>query len=111
MQTLEEVCKGAGWVAHSFVLMKNHYHLLIETLRPTLVKGMQYLNSTCTGGITCGTRSSGICFEGDYKVAQKLGLQTRGGMSHGITQIARRLDEDGKLKKKWKMLLISQNVA
>ena len=33
-------------------------------------------------------------------LAQKLGLQTRGGMSHGITQIARRLDEDGKLEKK-----------
>ena len=44
-------------------------------------------------------------------LAQKLGLQTRGGMSHGTTQIARRLDEGGKLEKKWKMLLSSQNVA
>ncbi len=46
IKTLEETCLSAGWVVHSFVYMKNHYHLLIETQRKTLVKGMQYLNST-----------------------------------------------------------------
>ncbi|MDD2708917.1 MAG: hypothetical protein PHV34_13105 [Verrucomicrobiae bacterium] len=35
-------------MVHGFVLMENHYHLLVETSRATLVKGMQYLNSTCT---------------------------------------------------------------
>ncbi len=48
IKTLEETCLSAGWVVHSFVFMKNHYHLLIETQRKTLVKGMQYLNSTYT---------------------------------------------------------------
>jgi putative transposase len=48
LATLAETCKTAGWVVHSFVLMPNHYHLLIETIRPTLVKGMQWLNSTYT---------------------------------------------------------------
>ena len=48
LKTLEETCESAGWVAHSFVFMPNHYHLLVETLRPTLVKRMQYLNSTFT---------------------------------------------------------------
>ncbi len=45
MMTLAETAGSAGWAVHSFVLMGNHYHLLIETQRPTLVKGMQYLNS------------------------------------------------------------------
>ena len=48
LKTLGEACVSWGWKAHGFVLMGNHYHLLIETMRPTLVKGMQYLNSTYT---------------------------------------------------------------
>jgi hypothetical protein len=44
-------------------------------------------------------------------LAQKLALQTRGGMSHGITLISRRLEKDFRLKKKWKTLQRSQNVA
>jgi REP element-mobilizing transposase RayT len=41
LETLGEGCESAGWVTHSFVFMPNHYHLLLETPRPTLVKGMQ----------------------------------------------------------------------
>jgi len=48
LKILTETCESSGWVVHSFVLMRNHYHLLIETARPNLVKGMQYLNSTYT---------------------------------------------------------------
>jgi putative transposase len=48
VRTLGEAAESAGWVLHSFVLMPNHYHLLVETLRPTLVKGMQWLNATYT---------------------------------------------------------------
>ena len=45
LKTLEETCVSSGWNAHSFILISNHYHLLIETMWPTLGKGMQYLNS------------------------------------------------------------------
>ncbi|MCC7517688.1 MAG: transposase [Verrucomicrobiae bacterium] len=48
LDTLAETCRSAGWAVHSFVFMPNHDHLLIETRRPTLVKGMQWLNSTST---------------------------------------------------------------
>ena len=34
MRTLAETCESAGWVVHSFVLMPNHYHLLISTRFP-----------------------------------------------------------------------------
>lgn len=27
MKTLAETCESSGWMAHSFVLMGNHYHL------------------------------------------------------------------------------------
>ncbi len=32
------------WRVHAFVLMTNHYHLLIETPEPTLARGMQKLD-------------------------------------------------------------------
>ncbi len=67
MKTLEEACLSAGWVIHSFVLMNNHYHLLIETLRPTLVKGMQYLNSTYTRRYNVRHKTFGHLFQGRYK--------------------------------------------
>ncbi|MCK9589516.1 MAG: transposase [Terrimicrobiaceae bacterium] len=67
LKTLEETCVSSGWQAHSFVLMGNHYHLLIETTRPTLVKGMQYLNSTYTARYNARHKTRGHLFQGRYK--------------------------------------------
>ncbi|WP_187357947.1 transposase [Pontiella desulfatans] len=36
LSTLQEVCEQAGWIVHAYVLMSNHYHLLLET--PVLSK-------------------------------------------------------------------------
>ena len=67
LKTLQETCASAGWAVHSFVLMGNHYHLLIETQRPTLVKGMQYLNSTYTQRYNVRFKTRGHLFQGRYK--------------------------------------------
>ena len=67
LKTLGETCRSAGWHAHSFVLMRNHYHLLVETRRATLVKGMQYLNSTYTRRYNVRHRKWGRLFAGRYK--------------------------------------------
>ena len=67
LKMLEETCKASGWWVHSFVLMNNHYHLLIETSRPTLVKGMQYLNSTYTRRYNARHKTFGHLFQGRYK--------------------------------------------
>lgn len=32
------------WILHAWVLMRNHYHLLIETPKVTLSKGVKSLN-------------------------------------------------------------------
>ncbi len=37
LATLEEMCGRTGIVVHSYVLMSNHYHLLIETPEANLV--------------------------------------------------------------------------
>ena len=36
------------WRCHAYCLMDNHYYLLIETLLPTLSKGMRHLNGSYT---------------------------------------------------------------
>ena len=41
LDTLGSVCDRTGWRVHAFVLMGNHYHLLIETPEANLVAGMR----------------------------------------------------------------------
>jgi REP element-mobilizing transposase RayT len=67
LATLAETCRASGWMVHSFVLMPNHYHLLIETTRATLVKGMQWLNSTYTLRYNARHKQRGHLFQGRYK--------------------------------------------
>ena len=37
LDTLDEACVRTGWRIHAFVLMGNHYHLLVETPEANLV--------------------------------------------------------------------------
>ena len=43
---LFEACRKSGWVLHAFVIMRNHYHLALETPEGNLVAGMQWLQAT-----------------------------------------------------------------
>ena len=44
--TLAEVVESSGWVMYAWVLMSNHFHLLLETPEPNLVTGMKWLLGT-----------------------------------------------------------------
>ena len=48
LDTLDEGCGKAGWRVHAYVLMGNHYHLLLETPEGNLVAGMKWLQGTYT---------------------------------------------------------------
>lgn len=43
VSTLAEGCQKTGWQIHSFCLMSNHFHLVIETPNANLVAGMKWL--------------------------------------------------------------------
>ena len=73
LKTLGETAQSAGWSVHSYVLMRNHYHLLIETHRPTLVRGMQFLNSTYTLRYNRRHKLRGHLFQGRYKALRIIG--------------------------------------
>src|SRR2546425_12026798 len=46
LKTLAEACQKTGWQAHAYCLMRNHYHLVLETPNGHLVAGMAGLQST-----------------------------------------------------------------
>jgi REP element-mobilizing transposase RayT len=50
LKRLEEVCGSCGWRVHAWVLMGNHFHLLLETPLPNLVTGMKWLLGTFSQG-------------------------------------------------------------
>ena len=63
LTTLSEVVERYRWIVHAYCLMRNHYHLLVETPERNLSSGMRQLNMVCTASAsTHGTRRSGICF-------------------------------------------------
>ena len=43
-----EVVKRFNWLCHAYCLMDNHYHLLVETLKGNLSRGMRHLNGVYT---------------------------------------------------------------
>lgn len=64
---LWEACKKSGWVLHAFVIMRNHYHLAIETPAGNLVRGMQWLQSTFATRFNRLRSERGHLFQGRYK--------------------------------------------
>ena len=64
-QTLREA--GTGWRVHAWVLMSNHYHLMVETPEANLVAGMRWLQNTYTRRHNCRHRLWGRLFGDRYK--------------------------------------------
>jgi len=67
LDTLEEACGRCGWRVHAFVLMGNHYHLLLETPEPNLVAGMKWLQGTYTQRFNSRHKQWGHLLQGRYK--------------------------------------------
>jgi len=40
LEVLDQTAERFNWLCHAYCLMTNHYHLLIETVDPTLSRGM-----------------------------------------------------------------------
>lgn len=64
---LFQACEKAGWVLHAYVVMRNHYHLALETPRGNLVSGMQWFQSTFANRFNRLRHQRGHLFQGRYK--------------------------------------------
>ena len=67
VKNLGRVCERFGWRVWAWCLMTNHYHLLVETLRPTLSKGMREINGVYTQGFNRRHGRVGHILQGRYK--------------------------------------------
>ncbi|MDP3849584.1 MAG: transposase [Luteolibacter sp.] len=67
LHRLGQVCESHGWLIHAWVLMGNHFHLLLETPQPNLVSGMKWLLSTYSQGWNRARMRRGHVFQGRYK--------------------------------------------
>ena len=64
---LFEVCERMGWRLHAFVIMRNHYHLAVETPRANLAEGMHWLQGTFAMRFNRFRGERGHLFQGRYQ--------------------------------------------
>ena len=64
---LKEAQEKYGYVLHCYVLMNNHYHLILETPEANLSRVMHYINGSYTNYINIKRKRSGHLFQGRYK--------------------------------------------
>ncbi len=64
---LGQVCTRMHWICHAYCLLDNHYHLVIETPKPNLSRGMRQLNGVYTQTFNRRHDRVGHVFQGRYK--------------------------------------------
>lgn len=79
-RTLGEAAERFDWCVHAYVVMRNHFHLAVETNEPNLSEGMKWLQGTWTRRFNSLRSQSGRPFQGRYKAL----LVARG---HSLAQV------------------------
>lgn len=67
LQYVAEAKKKYGIQIHGYVLMTNHYHLIIETPKANLGRAMHHINSSYTIYLNRKRNRAGHLFQGRYK--------------------------------------------
>lgn len=67
-----------GWRVHAWVLMGNHFHVLLETPEPNLVAGMKWVLGVFSQGWNRRRGRRGHVFQGRYKAVVVNGEATDG---------------------------------
>ena len=78
LHRLGQFCESHGWKVHAWVLMGNHFHLLLETPEPTLVSGMKWLLSAYSQGWNRAHMRRGHVFQGRYKAVPVIASDSAG---------------------------------
>lgn len=78
---LGEAAARFGWRLHAYVVMRNHFHLAVETPKPNLSLGMKWLQGTWAIRFNRFHGEAGRPFQGRYKA-----LHVEPG--HALAQVA-----------------------
>ena len=76
LSTLAETCAKTSWQIHAWALMRNHFHIVIETPEPNLVAGMKWLLGVYTKRFNIRHKICGHVFAGRYKALPVDGSRT-----------------------------------
>jgi REP element-mobilizing transposase RayT len=76
LKTLGQACEKTDWQVHAWCLMRNHFHLVVETPRANLVAGMKWLLGTYTMRFNHRHRLFGHLFSGRYRALPVDGSHT-----------------------------------
>ena len=64
---LDFCCTAYGAVMHAYVLMNNHYHIILETPRANLTKVIHYLNASYAAYFNTKRKRVGPLYQSRYK--------------------------------------------
>jgi len=78
---LDQTCRRTGWRVQAYVIMRNHFHLAVETPEPNLSVGMKWLQGTWANRFNRYRGQVGRPFQGRYKA-----LHVEPG--HALAQVA-----------------------
>lgn len=67
LEYVDEARGKFGIILHGYVLMTNHYHLIVETPERNLSRVMHHINSSYTTYINVKKKRSGHLFQGRFK--------------------------------------------
>ena len=67
LQYIDEARDKYRFILHAYVMMGNHYHLIIETPEGNLSRIMHYINSSYTTYTNVKRKRNGHLFQGRYK--------------------------------------------
>lgn len=67
LSLLEELFERYNIQIHAYVLMGNHYHLLVKTVEPNLSMAMQWFGTTYTRKFNIANQTGGHLFQGRFK--------------------------------------------
>ena len=67
LKCLFETAERFGWRLHAYVVMSNHFHLVLETPEPNLSDGMKWLQGTWARRFNGFGRHVGRPFQGRFK--------------------------------------------
>ncbi len=67
LSILADTVERFAWTLHAYVLMGNHYHLLLETPEPNLSRGMHRINAIYSQGFNKLHERAGHLLQGRFK--------------------------------------------
>ena len=60
LKTVGDACAKTDWQVHAWCLMRNHFHLVIETPKANLVEGIKWLLGTCASRFNHRQSGAGV---------------------------------------------------